>query len=254
MTKLSTVQTARKVQMIANQLQVNELYNDFKSEYFVGMAESGKALPASTDAVVNIIQFKDGTQLKVRNINAQTLLVPAPSNSGLNIAGDQTATDGWELSPTYAGNTNDPFVFTVGTDAPFYIKGTLNVADVSGTAECLFGFRKNAAFQAALSSYTDYAVMNLNAGNVYTQTRLNTGTASDVDSTVNVADGVSVTFEIRVNQFGVVEFLVDGETPTVDQDFTFDDGDVVIPFFRLIQDTDLTGDVFLSNVEIGYLD
>ena len=86
MTKLSTVQTARKVQMIANQLQVNELYNNFKSEYFVGASESGKALPVTTDAAVNLMNFKDGTQLKVRNINAQTLILPAPSNSGLDIA------------------------------------------------------------------------------------------------------------------------------------------------------------------------
>lgn len=254
MTKLSTVQTARKVQMIANQLQVNELYNNFKSEYFVGASESGKALPVTTDAVVNTMTFKDGTQLKVRNINAQTLILPAPSNLGLDIAGDQTATDGWEISPTYAGNTNDPFLFTVGTSAPFYFKATLNIANVSGTAECLIGFRKNAAFAAALSTYTDYALVNANAGNIFTSTRLASASAVNVDSTINVADGVSITFEVRVDQFGVVQFLIDGVNPTVDQDYTFANGTIVMPFVRLIQDTDLTGAVYLSNVEIGYLD
>ena len=79
---------------------------------------------------------------------------------------------------------------------------------MSGTAECLIGFRKNAAFAAALSSYTDYAVMNVNAGAIYTQTRLASGSAVNTDSTQDVADGVSVTLEIRVNQFGVVQFLL----------------------------------------------
>lgn len=249
--------TSRKVGIIANNMAGNELYSSLKDEYFTGTALSGKALPVSTIDEVNILNF-GAFKLYSYNIAAQTLLVPAASATGLNIAGDQTDDDGFEISPALPITGDDGrFVYTVGTDAPFYMKCNVDVADVSGTDELLIGFRKRADFAAAVSSYTDYAWFNINAGDIYTETRLNTGTASDVDTGENLADGGDVTLEVQVDSEGRVEFFIDGQNATdgefTTQEFTFDDGDTVIPVIRLLQDSDLTGDVLVSDLEIGYV-
>ena len=53
----------------------------------------------------------------------------------------------------------------------------------------------------------------------------------EVDTTNNFADGATHTFSVLVSASGVVTYQIDGSAPTTTLAQTFDDGDVVIPFF-----------------------
>lgn len=252
MTAITSGQDTRAALRVANQLLGKEFFSTLKSEYFQAQAVDG------TDAVVtadetNVLDFGGGRKIFSYNVAEQTVVTPAAGNAGLNIAGDQTDDDGFEFSFGLAGDANIACGKTVGTDAPFYVKATLTIADVSGTDELLVGFRKNAACAAAITSYTDFAFLNVDAGDVKIETKLNNSAATPVDTTTDVADAGTVTLEVRVDAEGNTKFLVNGEDAVVSSDFTFDSGDVLIPVIRILQASDLTGDVTLSDVEFGFL-
>lgn len=253
MTAITSGQDTRAALRVANQLLGKEFFSTLKSEYFQAQEVDG------TDAVVtadetNVLDFGGGRKIFSYNVAEQTVVTPAAGNAGLNIAGDQTDDDGFEFSFGLAGDANIACGKTVGTDDPFYIKATLTIADVSGTDELLVGFRKNADCAAAISSYTDYAFLNVNAGDVTINTRKNNNAApSPTDTDIDVADAGTVTLEVRVDADGNAKFFVNGSDDIESLDFTFDSGDVLIPVIRILQASDLTGDVTLSDVEFGFL-
>lgn len=104
----------------------------------------------------------------------------------------------------------------------------------------IVGFRKVEANQQATTSYTDYAYITSAQGDIDTRTRLNSGTLVDVDSTDNRTDNQVRTLTVSVLQNGSVEFFIDGLAPTVTQEFTFDEGDIIIPFIRGLQSPDFS--------------
>lgn len=236
-----------------NQTLGREVFADLRSKYFTAQEVDGTAAVVTADET-NILHF-NGFQIFSYNVAEQTVVTPAAGNAGLNIAGDQTDDDGFEFSFGLAGDANIPCKRTIGTDKPFYIKATLTIADVSGTDELLVGFRKNAVCAAAVTSYTDFAVLNVDAGDVKIETKLNNSAATPKDTTVDVADTGTVTLEVQVDSEGNTTFLINDEAIPAGGgvDFTFDSGDVVIPFIRILQASDLTGAVTLSNVEFGDL-
>lgn len=234
---------------IANQLIGKEVFSDLKSKYFTAQEDDGTD-PVVTADKTNILQF-NGFQIFSYNVAEQTVVTPAAGNAGLNIAGDQTDNDGFEFTFGLAGDANIPCQRTIGTDGAFKLKASFTIADVSGTDELVLGFRKNAVCAAAITSYTDFAVLNADAGDVKIETKLNNSAATPVDTTVDVADAGTVTFEVRVDAEGNATFFVNGEVAPTSADFTFDSGDVVIPFIRIVQASDLTGDVTMFDLEFS---
>lgn len=190
----------------------------------------------------------------------QTILAPVLADAGLGIELDKTDNEGAEYTPGGTG-ARGRFCFTIGGNDPagrpapaFFMRLKFTESDVSGTDECVIGFRKTEAIAAAYTSYTDYALIGQVTadGKIKTATRLNTGTAVIVDSTQTWADTATHTLACEVYPNGSVRFAIDGAFPTVSQVFTFDAGDVVQPVIRYLHATTTPQDVDLVEFECGY--
>lgn len=191
----------------------------------------------------------------------QTITGPAITASGLNISGDQTADEGYELFSHWLGASGmGPFV--IGQSPAFYFKIKLNIADISGTDDLQFGFRRAEIVNAAWDDYLDAVAMGVIAANdpgeVYIQTILNNAATTETDTTDTWADATDAEFAFFVSAAGVVTYQHDLSTPgtlaapTATAVFTFDDGDPVIPFCRFLHDTALAGEVNVLKWEVGY--
>lgn len=185
-------------------------------------------------------------------IGTQTILAPKLDTYGLNLVQDNTAGDGIELC---MGQTAvSPMAFTIGSDAAFFLQTVFQVEDVSGTNPLIIGFRKVAAFNATLSSYTDFVSIGIvgTAAKIQTQTQLNTGGVVTTDSTQVATDAVPFQLKIMVSATGVVTYQYNYATPTVVAAFTFDTGDVVIPFIRFTEAADITTYADINYLECGF--
>lgn len=182
-------------------------------------------------------------------LGTQTILIPAwVAASGLNIAMDQAADDGVEITGGIGVRSRQRYV--VGTDQ-FYAKCTLTLADVSGSDDLAFGFRKMEAYQANIDDYDEMAALNIISGAIYSETILNGGTTASVDTTETNTATVAVTLEARVDLAGVVTFLIDGVVPGTVGAFTFDAAEAVIPFLFFLNDTDLMDTLYVTLWECG---
>jgi hypothetical protein len=56
---------------------------------------------------------------------------------------------------------------------------------------------------------------------------------------------------VYVSAAGVVTYKIDDAAPTATAAFTFDSGDVVVPFFHLLHDATTPGAVYLQSWECG---
>lgn len=185
-------------------------------------------------------------------IGTQTILAPKLDTYGLNLVQDNTAGDGIELC---MGQTAlSPLAFTIGQDAAFFLQAVFQVQDVSGANPLIIGFRKVAAFNATLSSYTDFVAIGIvgTAAKIQTETQLNTGGVVTTDSTQTATDGTAFQLKIMVSATGVVTYQYNYATPTVVAAFTFDSGDVVIPFIRFTEAADITTQAATNYVECGF--
>lgn len=178
----------------------------------------------------------------------QTILAPSLVATGLLVSLDQVDNEGAEYSQGILARSKSAFV--VGTDE-FYFKCKLSIADISGADEVAVGFRKAEAYQADIDGYDEMAVLNVISGNITVETILNNGATDVTDTTDDWTDGQTKTLEVYVSKAGVVTFKVDGAAPTVTAAFTFDDAEVVIPFFHLLHATTTPGDVILQEWECG---
>jgi len=190
----------------------------------------------------------DGVYFEQTNIGAKTILNPVLRAGGLGVEMDEADNEGIELNNGVT--TRNPSAYTVGTDTfDFVCEATVTIADVSGTDDCAFGIRKVEAHQAGLDDYDEMAVLNVISGAVKAETILNGGTTSTSASLATVADGGSVTLKLIVRQNGSTEFYVDGTQQSVN--FTFDSGEVIIPFFQFVHATTSPGDITLSAWKAG---
>ena len=71
------------------------------------------------------------------------------------------------------------------------------------------------------------------------------------DTTDNWADGETKTLEVYVAKSGAVTYKVDGATPTTVAAFSFDSGEVVVPFFYFLHAQTTPGAMHLLSRECG---
>lgn len=180
----------------------------------------------------------------------QTIISPTKASGGIDIGLDQADNEGCEI--TQGITANDKHAFVIGTSAAFYAKAKFSIADVSGTDDCAFGFRKAEAFQANIDDYDEMAALNVISGNITVETILNNAATSSTDTTDDWADGETHTLEVYVSAAGVVTFKIDGAAPTTTATFTFDTSEVVVPFLYFLNASDLAGAVVLQEWEVGY--
>ena len=191
----------------------------------------------------------NGTSFEYHILGTQTIVAPSMIATGLNISMDQTADDGVEIGQGITAGAKQ--AYTVGTDGACYLKVTLDIPDISGTDDCAVGWRKAEAYQANIDDYDELASLNVISGAIYIETILNGGTTTSTDTTNTWADAATKTLEVYVSSAGVVTYKIDGVVPTTVASFTFDDAEVIVPFFYFLHHTDLAEETALIEWDCG---
>lgn len=227
-------------------------YEDF-SEY--GDGETGcvqNDWTACSATGTNLVTFPSGNTVGVLAIVGQTVAGGVDMDAAsLDISGDQTDNDGLELFwGGIEGAGGAPFF--IGESAAFYTCATVTVADVTGVDDFHIGFRRFELANATFDNYLDVASIGPIAGNVTIETILNNGTTTTTDTTNDLADAGSDTYCVYVSAAGVVTYTIDGLEPLTTAAFTFDDADPVIPFIHLLQTSDLSEEIDLTEWEVGF--
>lgn len=203
-----------------------------------------------TANVHNTIYLGNGHKINYVPIVGQTATIAMTAN-GLNIGLDQNADDGAELYVGVNGASGHGAI--IGTTPAFKASLTFQIADVSGTDDFHFGFRRAETVNGTFDNYLDAAsigfVTSANPAAIQLETILNNAGTTTTDTTDTVADGTSIKFTVLVSAAGAVTYLIDGVAPSTTAAFTFDDGDLVIPFIHYLQHTDLTEDFDLEEFE-----
>ena len=223
---------------------------------------AGHGSPAGTTGAINVMRTGAGAYEYFILGAGQSIVAPVwdPTNGlGVDIALDAVISEGLEIAfgPNIvtANQNRGRLNFKIGTDKGFFARLKIYITDATGFGPFHFGFRKVQAFASTFTTYTDYAAFELQADlDILIATDLNDAGEVATDTTQNTADLTSREFEIRVTQGGAVSFRIDGLVPTVNRtNFSFDAGDVVIPFCRLLHATDVAEATFLQEFEAGYL-
>jgi hypothetical protein len=219
---------------------------------------SGLTAAGTTDAL-NLLYTPGGLVLGAVPLGAGQTLFPTIVAGGLDIEGDQTNDEGYELFSHFAGTSGRPFI--IGKDAPFYLKVKLTCSDVSVIDTMLIGFRRAAVNKATYTDYADYAALGWNtsaaAALIKTLTGLN-GTDVATSTTNTIADGVALTVQISVDGSGNVHYKLDAVTPgtlavpLVTTAFQFDNGDPVIPFIHFLHGSSAACSVVINTFEVGH--
>lgn len=214
----------------------------------VCVAAVGAGAAVGTDTAVNLM-IADGCAFEYTNIGAQTILAPAFSAAGLDIARDLTNNEGTEI--TLGTTARAKHAYTVGTTGSFYFQVSAYLTDVSGSDQFLIGFRKAEAYQADWNNYDELAAVNIVGGNISVSTILNNAATATVDSTLDWVDATAKTIRVEVNRAGHAKFFVDNVQ--IGPMFKFDAGEVVLPFITLIHDTDVAEATLLTSVQCGLI-
>jgi len=183
---------------------------------------------------------------------------PTVSADGLEVVVDADAADGvtgWEITNGILSTSRA--AHTVGsTDGhTIYCEAVIKIDDISDVTELGFGFRKAEAFRAAVDDYDEMASFNVGQdadGQIEIHTIINNAATAETDTTLtDWADAGVHTLRIEVDKNGKCMFLFDGAEPTVTASFTFDAGEVIVPFLFLKCETGDPG-VSISSWECGY--
>ena len=188
------------------------------------------------------------------NIVGNTNLGPKLDGSyGLNLAADATSTHGVEYGTGVTPQNNFSFLIdTSGNTTPaFFLQGQFNVATVAGcTIE--MGFRKLAAYNATLSSYTDFVAIGSIAGEFESQTQLASGGVITTDTTQAAVDATQMVLKVLVDSMGNVTYQVNGAAPVVSVAYQFQNNITVIPFLRIVQNVTTTATASCNYFECGF--
>lgn len=227
----------------------------FSSNPSVSTVLNTGGAPTGATGDVNIVHCREGVIMEEFVIGAgQTILAPRMDSSGLLVSGDLTVAEGYEYN-FGAARTNSRHAFTIGTSPAFQFELRMRIATMAGAAPYVFGFRKSEANNAAFNDYTDYATIGMIAGTsateVVTSTELNAGGNTITNCTdLWGGNGAVNTMTVKVSAAGVVTYLLNGVAPTVVAAYTFDNGDVVVPFIRITHSA-TPGAVEIVSMKIG---
>lgn len=181
----------------------------------------------------------------------QTLLGPLldTAGKGLDISQDQTDNDGIEyvFGSIYS---NGQFVHTVSASTNACFRVTARIADVSGTDDFDIGWRKSEAFQANVDDYDEAAWVNVNLGQLQTETILNN--AATVTTSVTGStwlDDATHTVEVCIKG-RKAHYYYDNVEVQKTVAYNFDTSEVIEPFLFFLQATTSPGKIWLTKFEI----
>ena len=220
--------------------------------------EATQALLTGADDERFIHYHHSGLVVYGNYVGANTVDVPPGNTKGVQYSMTDTDDIGcqWTVGPYLAGGLEGYDIFTVGSTAlpkpAFYFKVHLYLSDVSGTDDCHVGFRiQNDAVETTGVAYTDFCSLNVDAGTVKIEDRLNSDTATSVSSEGTMTDGSWAWLEVRVSSAGVVTYFQNGvQLTTNDPELTLDAGDIVTPWFYFRNAAHLS-DCVIDEVEFG---
>lgn len=229
-----------------NTAVARQTYEAFKVNPVTSKVGGGAA--GGTGGNVNVMSLGENV-FEYHVIGTQTITAPSLAATGLDVGMDQTQGDGVEITQgIFSGRSKA--AFTVGTDA-FYAKCKFSIEDVSGLAECAFGFRTAEAYQAAIDNYNNMAALNVQGGVINIETIDDNAATTTTDTTNTWADLETHTLEVYVSAARAVTYKIDGVAPVVTAAFSIDAGDVVVPFFHMVHGADVGGAVILKEWEVG---
>ena len=211
-------------------------------------AQSDGTVTSGATGEVNIMNLGENQFEYAIKGAGQTITTPPLTAVGLNVALDLTADEGIEVTQGILSKSKQAFV--AGTDA-CYAKLQFKITDVSGTDDCAFGFRKAEAYQANVDDYDEMAALNVISGDIKIETILNNGATTTTDTTDNWADLATHTLEVYVAANRAVTYKIDGVDPTATAAFSFDNAEVIVPFFFFLHDAVAPGAVELISWEVG---
>jgi len=219
-------------------------------------ANTGNA-PTGGTGDENLMIMQEGVIMEQHLLGAaQTIIAPRMDATGLLISLDLTNDEGAEYGFGILGNTKH--AFTIGTSAAFFFKCKIKIADATGADPVYIGFRKIEDYQAAFTSYTDFALIGVeetqNSELITIADRLNTGAITYTNTTDAWTDGQTKTLTVNVSAAGVTTYLIDGVAPTATHAHTFDNGDVVVPCLYFLHGAAAPGAIHLIEMYCGYQD
>jgi len=227
------VRKMRKLQYAAYAKDINSAI-EFFDEHFIAQTALG-AVPATTGAYKFVTPYG---ALTVNQIGTQTIITPVLSDTGLLLDQDLTATEGAEFTTGLTTLCDKKFVARKEA-----MSVTGRVAMANWTDACVvLGLRKKAAYAADFNDYTDLAAIGTGAAagdTITTQGILNNAvTVTAAPDLVSLVDGTAVTFRICVDKDGYVTAYANGIAypiySTGTTQLRLDDGDEMVPFFRVV--------------------
>lgn len=214
-------------------------------------------VPTGVAGDINLIHLQDGSVMEEFVITAQAILAPRMTATGLEIGGDQIATNGWEYN--WGVDANRRFAFVSQTSPAFFIEARLDVATVANVAHLWLGFRINAANNANYALYTDGAFIGLhpatNPATAIIAQSLNGPGWAYTNTTDAFANATPITLRVNVSAAGVITYQINGAAPTaIPAVQTFDAADVIIPSLIIVQGAAAFTPVKLISLKVGYSD
>lgn len=233
-------------------------YSEFRCEPVTSKRLGGAVTGAAGDRNILLVAGEGcfsypAVQWEWVVIGTQTILAPNLTAVGLDLTLDNAvAGDGLELHP--GATARSPQAFTVGTDPGFSLRVKITPEDVSGFNPLMVGFRKVEAFQTDWNDYDELVSIGISgvAGDIKIATILNNAATVTTDTTQDATDATELDLEVRVSSAGVVTYWIAGAPPTTTAAFTFDNGEVVVPFLRQVQAADLGGKCEISLWDCGH--
>jgi len=195
-------------------------------------------------------------------IGTQTALAPVLDSFGLNWAQTGTAGQGSELGVGITSQSKEAFLVNAtpsqsnpNPSPAFFINTNWLVATVTGANPLIVGFRKAAAFNATLSSYTDFAAIGIygTAGEIQTVTNYNNVGLVVTDTTVAATNAVPFQLGVQVDNQGNVTYTYDWDAPAVSVAYAFQPNLTVVPFIRFTEASGAqTTQASINLFEVGF--
>jgi len=146
----------------------------------------------------------------------------------------QVLADATNASPAEPGFN----VFSVGNNDGFYVKATLQCADVSALTRLFVGFIKVEGHRPSMDTYDEAYGLQISGGanpsTILELAILNNAATVATNSTLTVADATNVTFEIQVSSAGVCSAFINGAAAPGFAGMTFDDRELVYPAIHIV--------------------
>jgi len=212
-------------------------------------------VPTGATGDENLMVLQQGEIMEQHILGAgQTIIAPVMDANGLLVSLDLTNNEGAEYSWGFLATNKH--AFTIGTSNDFFFEVEFTIADVTGADPVYIGFRKQEAYQAAFTNYTDFYLIGVEESQttavITIADQLNTGGVTYTNTTDAWTDGQTHTLRVNVTTAGVVTATIDGAAPSTPRAFTFDNTDVIMPCIYFLHGATNPGAINLVSMACGY--